>query len=515
MLVWNHKQLLGWVLLVAVAGLVRPLAAADDAKPPGSQARPNFVFVLVDDLRWDALSCAGHPFVKTPNIDRIATSGVRFTNAFVTLSLCAPSRAAFLTGVYNHLNGIPTNEGQELDPSKFTTYPQLLQKAGYETAHIGKWHQGPTNAPRPGFDYWLSFKGQGVYIDPQLNENGREYKAQGYMTDLLTQAAVDFLKRPRNKPFSLCLWHKAVHGPFTPAERHKGLYADAKMPEPESFRDTFEGKPAWQRVLAVRGDQPANAQGPNAADRPAPASIPPGKWDPHQEGRIDYFRTLAAVDESVGRVLATLKETGQLDNTVIIFAGDNGFFHGEHRRGDKRLAYDESLRIPLLMCGPGVAKPGSARDQIILNIDMAPTILDMAGVKPAPKTQGQSFRAILAGEETEWRKAFLFEYFKEGWLPRIPTLVGVRTTDWKYVTYPTIKDLDELYDLKKDPNEMKNLAADPAAKEQLEKMKAELERLKKATDYTLSQPTAGRSAPAATRPAQRRAKGAAPAGEKP
>jgi len=508
---WNHKQVLGWVSLFVAAVLPRALVAAEDhAKPSSSTERPNFVFILVDDLRYDAMSCAGHPFVKTPNIDRIATAGVRFTNAFVTLSLCAPSRAAFLTGIYNHANGIPTNEGQELDPSKFATYPQRLQRAGYETAFIGKWHQGPTASPRPGFDYWLSFRGQGVYVDPQLNENGREFKAQGYMTDLLTQAAVDFLKKPRNKPFSLCLWHKAVHGPFTPADRHKDLYRDVELPEPPSFRDTFEGKPAWQRALIRPG-----GKAKDVANEPVPPAIPPEPWQPRDAARLDYYRALAAVDDSVGRVLATLKETGQLDNTVVIFAGDNGFFMGEHRRGDKRLAYEESLRIPLLMRGPGVAKPGSTRDQMVLNIDMAPTILDMAGVKPGPGTQGRSFKAILAGENPDWRKSFLFEYYQEGWLPRIPTLVGVRTTDWKYVTYPTIQDLDELYDLRNDPHEMKNLAGDPAARDRLEAMRAELDRLKKETGYTLLQPSAGRRDNAASRPAQRRGKRAAPARERP
>jgi N-acetylglucosamine-6-sulfatase len=498
-------------VFVAIAGAARCLAAtSDEATSAAPAKRPNFVFILVDDLRWDAMSCAGHPFVRTPNVDRIAANGVRFTNAFVTLSLCAPSRATFLTGIYDHANGIPTNEGQELDPSKFTTYPQLLQKAGYETAFIGKWHQGPTAEPRPGFDYWLSFRGQGAYLDPQLNENGRTFKAQGYVTDLLTQAAADFLKRPRNKPFSLCLWHKAIHGPFTPAERHKDLYKDVELPEPASFRDTFEGKPVWQRALVRPG-----GKAKDAAHEPVPPSVAPEPWNPRNAARLDYYRTLAAVDESVGRILTTLKETGQLDKTVVIFASDNGFFIGEHRRGDKRLAYEESLRIPLLMCGPGVASPGSTRDQMVLNIDMAPTILDMAGVKASGQTQGRSFKAILAGEKPDWRNSFLFEYYQEGWLPRIPTLVGVRTTDWKYVTYPTIKDIDELYDLKKDPNEMHNLANDPAARDRLDRMKAELARLKKETGYTLSQPTAGRSRPVAPRPAQRRAKKAAPDGANP
>jgi len=453
------------VVLLCLAG---SLAAAD--------RRPNFVFFLIDDLRFDAMSCAGHPFVKTPNVDRIASAGVRCTNAFVTISLCAPSRACFLTGTYAHTNGVRTNEQMEFEHS-MPTYPGLLRAAGYETAFVGKWHMKNVADPRPGFDYWLSFVGQGDYINPKLNENGRGFHATGYMTDLLTQYAVDFLKKPREKPFSLCLWHKAVHGPFTPADRHSDLYKDALLPEPVSFRDTFEGKPAWQ------SRRPRAAGNRNQATRPSLADLQPPAWNARDGQRLNYFRALAAVDDSVGRVLDTLRETGVLDNTVIIFAGDNGYFHGEHRRGDKRAAYEESIRIPLVMCGPGIPKNGGKFEPMVLHIDMAPTILDLAGVKPPASMQGMSFKPLLAGEKPTWRKSFLYEYFQEKRLSQVPTIAAVRTENWKYVTYPEIDDLDELYDLTKDPNEMHNLATDPAAKEQLQKMQAELERLKKETGY--------------------------------
>ena len=477
MLIVNRTQILRSVFaLVAVSAWLAEARGEASPAPPGQ--RPNFVFFLIDDLRWDAMSCMGHPFVKTPNIDRIATSGMRFANAFVTTSLCAPSRASFQTGTYAHTNGVRTNENQEFDPSAVPTFSQVLQKAGYETAFVGKWHMKPTSDPRPGFDYWLSFKGQGVYTDPELNENGRAFKAKGYMTDLLTQYAVDFIKRPRQKPFSLCIWHKAVHQPFTPADRHKNLYADAEMPEPASFRDTLEDKPAWQRAETVTGGRRTLPAG-----KPVPVSIPPGTWNPRGKGKLDYFRALAGVDDSLGRVLGALEERGILSNTVIIFAGDNGFFHGEHRRGDKRLAYEESIRIPLLLCGPGVAKPGSVPGQMVLNIDLAPTILDLAGAELPGKMQGRSLKPILAGDKPDWRESFLYAYYKEAWLPAIPTMLGVRTTDWKYVRYPEIKDLDDLYDLRNDPHEMHNLADDPAAKEQLAKIRAELERLMEDTGF--------------------------------
>ncbi len=484
----NRQQLHGlfrslpWVF--AATGVVSFPAMAAAQKATAAKARPNFVFFLVDDLRWDAMSCAGHPFVKTPNVDRLADSGARFTNAFVTIALCAPSRAVFLTGMYSHSNGVWTNEGQEYDHS-IPTFASELRKAGYETGFVGKFHMAPTAEPRPGFDYWLSFVGQGIYQDPKLNENGRSFQAQGYMTDILTQHAVEFVKKQRAKPFCLCVWHKAVHGPFTPAERHKDLYADAKMPEPVAFQDNLNGKPDWQKERGqngVRRRLPANEQ---------------RKWNPHPEKTIDYFRTLAAVDDSVGSVMKALQETGALDHTVLIFAGDNGFFHGEHQFGDKRLAYEESIRIPLVFSGPGI-KNGTP-DQMVLNLDVAPTILDMAGVKPPATMQGRSFKAILAGEKPAWRTSFLYEYFQEAWLARIPTMIGVRTLDSKYVTYPLISDLDELYDLKPDPHEMKNLATDPASAGKLAELKAELDKVKQEARFALTQPAQERPAAARRR----------------
>lgn len=474
----QQARMLGLTYL-AILILIVDGAFALAVKAAQSSQRPNVVFILVDDLRHDGMSCAGHPFARTPNIDRIATGGLRFSNAFAVSALCAPSRATFLTGQYGHTNGVRTNEEEEFDHS-LPTFPGLLRQNGYETAFIGKWHMKPVATPRPGFDFWLSFTGQGGYEDPKLNENGRDFEAQGYMTDILTQYAVDFLKKPREKPFCLCLWHKAVHGPFTPADRHKDLYADAKLPEPPSFKDTFTGKPEWQRALASKKMRKNN---PNA---PIPASVPPDNWDGRNKNYIDYYRALAAVDDSVGRILETLKETGTLNNTLIIFAGDNGFFHGEHRRSDKRYAYEESMRIPLLMCGVGITNPGRLVEQMTVNIDIAPTLLDLAGIKPLDSMQGMSLKPLLEGASPSWRSSFLYEYFREEWLPVIPTMVAVRTQDWKYVRYPTLKDLDELYDLQSDPYEMRNLAADPAAKRKLAEMRGELERLMKETRYSAS-----------------------------
>ncbi|UCH36633.1 MAG: sulfatase-like hydrolase/transferase [Armatimonadota bacterium] len=465
---------------IAAAGAGLALGAPFAERARAERRRPNIVVILTDDQRWDAMGCAGNPFVRTPNMDRIAAEGVRFTKAFVTISLCAPSRACFLTGTYPHTHGVRTNQGEEFGPP-LRHFPAILSGVGYDTAFIGKWHMAPTAQPRPGFDYWLSFKGQGTYGDPQLNENGRDFKAQGYMTDLLTEYAVNWLQRPRSRPFCLYLSHKAVHGPFTPAARHADLYQDVDMPEPASFDDDFAGKPEWLRASMVRGAR--RQEWLADQDKPVPDRIPPGDWNPRNRSQLNYYRALAAVDEGVGKVLETLGQLGVLDSTVIVFAGDNGFFHGEHRRGDKRLMYEESILIPLLMRYPPLAPAGATPDEMILNVDLAPTMLDIAGVPVPDFMQGRSFAPLLAGGEYRARTSFLYQYWKEDWLPGIPTMLGVRTTRWKYITYPWIDDIDELYNLENDPHEMRNLALDPLYAPQLDVMKRELERLKRETDY--------------------------------
>jgi len=458
------------------------LAVASAAAAPASQPakRPNLVFILIDDMRWDIMSCAGHPVVRTPNIDRIAGAGVRFTNAFCTTSLCSPSRAAFLTGATAEVNGVRVNEENDPNPA-VPTFPQILQKAGYETAHIGKWHMSKSAEPRPGYDYWLSFEWQGEYIDPKLNEDGRNFQAKGYVTDLLTDSAVKFIGRDRDKPFCLTLSHKAMHGDFIPAERHKNLYKPSDLIEPKSYKDDFSDKPRWLRELRVRGGKLQKPVPPGGI----PDRIAPNEWDPTDDGlnqkHLNYLRTLAAVDESAGRVLDTLREKGLLDNTLIFFAGDNGFFMQEHRLTDKRLAYEESIRIPFLAGGFGITRPGRTVDQMVMNIDMCPTMLELAGV-PIPKSvQGRSLAPLLAAQPpADWRDSFVYRYYRENWLPGYPSLVALRTQDWVYIRYPEIEDIDELYDLRNDAAQMHNLALDPAAKPRIEKMRAELDRRLKA-----------------------------------
>lgn len=466
------QQLAGWG-----AGAVLGLGRCE-----AQRQRPNILFILTDDQAWNVLGFTGRfPFLRTPHLDRLAREGAHFLNAFVTTSLCSPSRASFLTGCYAHRHGVRANEQRDIHPS-IPTFPQVLQKAGYETAFIGKWHMRPVSDPRPGFDEWLSFRGQGEYVNPTLNQNGREFQQEGYMTDLLTDYALRWLRRPRRGPFCLLLWHKAVHGPFTPAPRHQNAFADAELPKPPNFDDTFAGKPRWLRRGAFYGQR--REQWEQSEGKPIPDALPVGEWNPRNPAHLNYLRTLLAVDESVGQVLAALEEMGQLDNTFILFSSDNGFFLGEHRRGDKRLMYEESIRIPLLVRYPPLVRSGVRIEEMVLNIDVAPTLLELAGA-PIPKTvQGRSFLPLLRGEKVEWRRSWLYEYFQEDWLPGVPTMLGVRTERWKYIRYPDLPgELEELYDLEKDPYELRNLAADPAYAEQLKALRGELERLLKETGY--------------------------------
>ncbi len=443
----------------------------------GPDARPNIVFVLLDDLRWDELGCMGHPFAATPNIDRIAKEGVIFRNAFVTTPLCSPSRASFLTGQYAHSHRILDNTDRSALSHQLHTFPQLVQRAGYENAFIGKWHMGVDDAPRPGFDHWVSFKGQGSYLNPEINADGRTAKVPGYMTDILTDRAVAFLRRERTKPFLLYLAHKAVHpeltqyadgsvsdptgGVFLPAERHRSLYAGRPIVRRPNARAAPEGKPALQRKI---GGLP-------------PLGPATGTDDETIRNRL---RMLAAVDEGVGRMLQALDEKRQLDNTVFVFTSDEGYFFGEHGLSfERRLAYEESARIPLLVRYPRLIKPGSRLDPLALNIDLAPTLLELAGIVAPSNMQGRSLVPLLKGDTKGWRTSFLIEYFSDRVFPRVSNMgyQAVRTERWKYIHYTELAGMDELYDLKTDPYERKNRIDEPAARDALKQMRQELQRL--------------------------------------
>ncbi len=444
-----------WLAGAALAALAFP--------GPARAERPNVVFVLVDDLRWDALGCTGHPFVKTPHLDRLAKEGARFRHAFVTTPLCSPSRASFLTGQYVHTHGVRGNADNAALSHRMATFPRLLHAAGYATAYVGKWHMGNDDSPRPGFDRWVSFKGQGQFVDPVLNLDGKAGKAEGYVTDLLGDHAVEFVRRDHKKPFALYLAHKAVHGPFTPAERHKALFADQAIPRSPGTKDTLEGKPALTRKV---GDlQP-----------PRPGS------GPGDELVRNQLRCLTSIDEGVGRILNALEEKKQLDDTVVIFTSDNGYFWGEHGLGDKRAAYEESIRIPLLVRYPKMIKPGTVVEQTAINLDVAPTVLELGGAEIPKAVQGRSLVPLFKGDTKGWRTSLLAEYFAEPRFPRVPSWQAVRTQRWKYIRYPDLEGMDELYDLKADPHELKNVVKDAGAAAALTEMKDELRRLLKETN---------------------------------
>ena len=464
------------VLLISLL-LVLPGFGVSQRPSAASNSRPNIVFILVDDLRWDELGITGHPFVKTPNIDRIAREGAMFRNAFMTTPLCSPSRASFLTGQYAHTHGITDNVDRSVASHRLQTFPLLLHQAGYETAFIGKWHMGNDDKPRPGFDRWVSFKGQGTYIDPPINEDGRAVKPSGYITDILNGYAVEFIKRQHAKPFLVYLAHKAVHPEvkqnddgsvdltqaelFIPATRHERAYEGKTIPHRPNYGRAPEGKPSLLRQI---GNLPSLGA----------ATVTP------DEAILGRERSLLAIEDGVGEILKALKDTGQLDNTIIVFTSDNGYFYGEHGLSvERRLAYEESIRLPLLMRYPKLIKPGTVRDEFALNIDLAPTLLSLAGTSLPVSIQGRSLVPLLKGERIKWRNSFLIEYYSDKVFPRILQMgyKAVRNERWKYIHYLELEGMDELYDLKLDPFEMKNLINDPGAKKALHQMKQELARL--------------------------------------
>jgi N-acetylglucosamine-6-sulfatase len=465
----------------AVAGLLCFAAGCGGtASPtPVDGPKPNFVVIIADDMAYGLFGPGRRlPFLQLPNLEALAARGAQFDRAFVTTSLCSPSRATLLSGLYAHSHGVVVNETMDLPPS-IPTYPQILQHAGYQTAYVGKWHMdASTDMPRPGFDYWLSFRGQGVYVDPVLDENGRVFKRAGYTTDVLTEYAVNWLRQPHSKPFVLVLSHKAPHQPAEPAPRHAAALADAVLPEPPSFDDSFADKPEWQRRYVRCGG------GPGAYSRcpdPQPASLPPWSWPDRDEQRLDYLRTLLALDDSVGSVVSTLAAQGLQANTYVVFLSDNGLFMGEHRLGDKRLAYEESLRVPLVIAGSGVV--ARRVNAMVLNLDLAPTLLDLAGVVVPASMQGHSLAGLLRGGSSGVRDSFLYEYTNESAFPVIPDILGIRTQGRKLVTYPGTSD-EELYDLQTDPYELQNLVFRPEWAAVHDDLRQQLDRLVAQTGAT-------------------------------
>lgn len=433
-----------------------------------AETKPNIVFIIVDDLRWDALGITGHPFSKTPNIDRIGKEGAIFNNFFVTTPLCSPSRASFLTGQYVQTHGVKGNTDSSALSHQLMTFPRLLKNHGYTAAYVGKWHMGGDSSPRPGFDYWLCPPGQGNYDNPAVNLNGVKTNIMGYATDIFSEHAANFIRQEHKKPFVVYLSHKAVHGPFIPAERHKSLYADAKLPAPPNINDSLQGKPALTRA----GADAAQPDARKKREKPKKLQMTTGAVS--EKTALAQLRCLASIDDGVGLVLKALEETKKLDNTMVIFTSDNGYFWGEHGLGDKRWAYEESIRDPLLIRYPKLVKPGSRIDQLVLNIDIAPTLLELGGAPIPQAVEGRSILPLFKQEKVDWRKSIFGEYYFEKGFPRTPTWKAIRTAEWKLIHYPELEGMDELYNLKKDPFEMKNVIHESSAKTKLAELRAGL-----------------------------------------
>ena len=436
----------------------------------GNRKPMNIIFILADDHRYDAMGFMNKiKGLQTPAMDRMAKEGVHIKNAFVSTALCSPSRASILTGQYAHTHTVVDNEAAL--PSNLVFFPSYLQKSGYQTAFIGKWHMGNTDdQPQPGFDHWISFQGQGVYYNPTFNINGKRVKQPegSYITDLLTDYALEWLgKTNKNKPFFLYLSHKGVHAEFYPAKRHEGKYTDVPIVCPPSMYLTATDS------SKIYGTVTTPETKVNTRDIPNWVRAQRYSWhgvDYMYHGTIkfdDFYRryleTLQAVDESVERIINWVVSQGLKDNTMIVYMGDNGFSFGEHGLIDKRHAYEESMRVPLLVWAPGMVKPNSVMEQIIMNVDLAPTFLDIAGIAKPKQMQGFSFADILRGKNDAWQRDKVFyEYYWEAAFPQTPTTFAIRTDRYKYIYYNGIWDINELYDLQADPYEMNNLVRDPA-----------------------------------------------------
>lgn len=430
-------------------------------RKPGVKPK-NILVVLTDDHRYDALGfMKTQDFGDTPTLDRLAREGTHFRNAFVTTALCSPSRASIFTGLYAHQHKVVDNNHPI--PPDLIFYPQYLQQAGYDTAFIGKWHMGSEgDDPQPGFDHWVSFKGQGTYMPSAngLNVDGKRVPQKGYITDELTDYAIDWIeKRDGKRPWMMHLAHKAVHAEFLPAPRHAGRYDKETFRYPESMKAGVPGRPMWVE------NQRNSWHGVDYA----------------YHGTLDiadyykrYMETLLAVDEGLARIMDLLERRGELDDTLILYLGDNGFMFGEHGLIDKRTAYEESMRIPMIARCPSLFPAGSTVEAVVANIDIAPTMLAAAGLDAPDHMAGSDFLPLAGNPQAPWRAEFLYEYYWERNFPQTPTVHALREERYKYIHFHGIWDLDELYDLAVDPQENNNLLAQPGHEDLAQRLSGNL-----------------------------------------
>ncbi|MGH9719583.1 MAG: sulfatase family protein [Bryobacteraceae bacterium] len=432
------------------------------------ERRPNFLFLLTDDQSYATLGITGNPFMKTPHIDRLAREGALFTNAFVAMSLCAPSRACYLTGLYPHTNGIHNNQtrwNQDLP-----TLPRTLHDAGYRTAHIGKFHMDGDDRVQPGYDYWAAQVGQGSYENPRKNINGKWTDLQGYDTQIITDQAIEFMRSGRrDQPFCTWLAYKACHGPFTPAPGHERDFADLPFRPPASFASDNAGKPA--RVRRKEGGRAARAKRKAKKKGAAAGVLSAEQWS---ERERNQHRALMGVEDSVGKLRSFLETEKQLDDTIIVYAGDNGFFHGEHGLHGKMEPYEESIRVPMFVRYPKLIRGGQRPDAFVANVDLAPTILDFCGVKAPKPMQGRSWRPLVTGGNAPRRDAFLYEMFGQDADAAHPTVKAIRTDRYKLILNLNPQDVVELYDLTKDPQELNNIATGKGNRDLMQQLKRQM-----------------------------------------
>ena len=504
-------------LPLAAAGL----SACSDAV---EQERPNIIFIMTDDHTTQAMSCYGGNLIETPNMDRIADEGMRFDNCYATNALSGPSRACILTGKFSHKNGF-TDNASTFDGSQLT-FPKVMRENGYATGVVGKWHL--ISKPQ-GFDHWSILLGQneqGNYFKPVFYENGTVVKEDGYVTDVITDKAIEFIDDVHDeKPFMLMLHHKAPHRNWMPAPRHLGIFNDTVFPEPETLFDDYEGRgeaarsqdmnientleDEWDLKLLTREEILAGNNRLHDVYIRMPEEVQ-HKWDSvyapriaeYRSGKLqgdelvrwkyqqymrDYLATAMSVDESIGRVMEYLEEIGELDNTVIVYTSDQGFFLGEHGWFDKRFMYEECLRMPFVIRYPKMIKAGSTSKAICMNVDFGPTFLDLAGIEVPSEMQGRSFRKVLEKKgriPAGWREAAYYHYYEYPAEHSVKRHYGIRTSDCKLIHFYNDIDQWEMYDMKADPQEMRNVYDDPAYADKRAKMHRILEQVQQEYEDT-------------------------------
>ena len=467
--------------------------------------KPNIIYIMADDLTTQAISAYGGIYkdiAPTPNIDKVAKEGMLFQDVLVTNSICGPSRAAILTGNYSNLNGYYKNEsGGKFDDSKWT-FPQEFQKSGYKTALFGKWHLGTEPVGFDTFKYHNASGQQGNYWNPLYNDNGKNVKEKGYATNLSTDFALNWLdtKEKSKEPFLMVLQYKAPHRPWHPDTKYEKLWDDIEMPYPSTFNDTYKGreKTAGDTEMTMeyfsrrdmKLERPKNLKrkeriqwdfyGAKAGEivQPKGMSDEEGKKWRYQNYIKDYLACVKSVDDNIGRVLTYLKENNLEENTVIVVTSDQGFYLGDHGFFDKRFIYEESLRMPFMVKYPERIKAGSVNEDIITNIDFAPTLLELAGITTTQKMQGTSFVPVLEGNTPkDWQDAMYYHYYEFPFWHHVQPHYGIRTQKYTLAHFYYNIDVWELYDLEKDPNQMNNIYNDPNYTSTITELKAKLKNL--------------------------------------